>query len=96
MQRDPEKIEVEYLQAFADLKDASILEVGCGDGRLTWRYAQHTRRVIGIDPDPDRLASAVETRPHRLRNTVSFTRCHAESLAFPSQSFDGVILAWSL
>lgn len=96
MRRDPEKTEVHYLQTFANLENAHILEVGCGDGRMTWRYAQHPRRITAIDPDPDRLRTALATCPQSQHNVVTFTRAHAETLPFAAQFFDGAILAWSL
>jgi ubiquinone/menaquinone biosynthesis C-methylase UbiE len=96
MHADPEKTEVDYLRAFADFNDAHILEIGCGDGRLTWRYAQRARRVTAIDPDPARLASALEACPPNLSNTVTFTRAHSEKLPFSANTFNGAILAWSL
>jgi ubiquinone/menaquinone biosynthesis C-methylase UbiE len=96
MQRDPEGIEVRYLHAFADLRDARILEVGCGDGRATWRYAQHPRRITAIDPDPAYLDAALAARPEALRHSVTFIRSSAENLPFAAQTFDGAILTWSL
>lgn len=96
MQRDPEQTEVRNLQAIADFKDAHILEVGCGDGRLTWRYAHHTHQVTAIDPNPLRLAIALRTCPPSLRNTVTFLRSEAERLPFADYTFDGALLAWSL
>ena len=94
MQRDPEQIEVHYLTQFADFDNAHILEIGAGDGRLTWRYAHLACRVTAIEPAAERLANAAH--PPELRNSVTFTRSHAEMLPFPNEIFDGAILAWSL
>lgn len=96
MRRDPEGIEIRYLNRLADLRDKRILEVGCGDGRLTWRYEKDTRSVIAIDPDPVRLADAIAARPESLTNSVAFVRSFSEQLPLRSQTFDGSILAWSL
>jgi ubiquinone/menaquinone biosynthesis C-methylase UbiE len=96
MRRDPEKTEVHYLQTFANLGNAHILEVGCGDGRMTWRYTQHTRRITAIDPDHERLRTALATRPQSAPDVVTFTCSHAETLPFAAHFFDGAILAWSL
>jgi len=96
MDRDPEQIEVTYLHRFADVDNQDILEVGCGDGRLTWRYAEQARWVAAIDVEPDRLASAIATLPTSLENTVGFYHTHGETLPFASESFVGAILAWSM
>lgn len=96
MQRDPENSEVDALATFASLDDAHILEVGSGDGRLTWRYARRARHVTAIDPDPMRLAAALAAFPVSLRNRVTFANAQAEKLPFMAHTFDGVLLAWSL
>ncbi len=96
MQRDPEQTETAYLHQFANLAGARVLEIGCGDGRLTWRYANSAGRVIGVDPDPARLATAAGDRPPGLRATVSFARAKSEALPFARETFDLAVLAWSL
>jgi predicted RNA methylase len=40
------------------LHGARVLEVGCGDGRLTRRYADRASRVLAIDSDPEHVATA--------------------------------------
>lgn len=96
MQRDPEKTEVYYLQTFANFENAHILEVGCGDGRMTWRYAQYTGRITAIDPDHESLRTALAARPQSEHNVVTFTCSHAERLPFADRLFSGAVLAWSL
>ncbi len=33
-----------------NLDGARVIEIGCGDGRLTFRYAAAARSVLAIDP----------------------------------------------
>jgi len=40
---DPENNETRALFDLADFKSKRVLEIGCGDGRLTWRYATKPR-----------------------------------------------------
>lgn len=94
--RDPEEIEARHLHDFADLAHARVLEIGCGDGRLTWRYAASAGRVVGVDPDAERLALALRDFPPGLRPTVALARSQAEALPFPGETFDLAILTWSL
>src|SRR5262245_5518287 len=96
MQRDPEAIETAYLHTMTELDDARVLEVGCGDGRLTWRYAGTTRHAIGIDSHRARLAVARRSRPPALGARVAFVQATALALPFRAELFDGVVLAWSL
>jgi len=96
VQRDPEERELRHLHAFADFAGARVLEVGCGEGRLTWRYAAAPTRVVGIDPDPQRLGVARSDCPLALRANVTFALAKAEALPFPRETFDLAVLAWSL
>ncbi|MEW5938084.1 MAG: class I SAM-dependent methyltransferase [Chloroflexota bacterium] len=95
-QKDPENFEREKLLDFATFDGARVLEIGCGEGRLTWKYASASRVTIGLDPDPDALRVARADRPAGLRERVHFTRASAYHLPLPSQTFDIAILAWSL
>ena len=93
---DPEEFETGALyEAVGAFAGQHVLEIGCGDGRLTWRYADDAARVTAIDPDPARLARAVAACPPRLRNRVEFRVESLQSFA-SGTGFDLVILAWSL
>ena len=94
-QKDPEQNETKYLQHFVDFTAKRVLEIGCGEGRLTWRYATKPASVIGIDPDRDALRVATIDRPSDLEEKVHFSNAIAEQLPFPKDSFDIVLLAWS-
>lgn len=96
MQRDPEQTETAYLHQFANLAGQRVLEIGCGNGRLTWRYAGLANRVTAIDPDMSRLITATGDCPPSLRSTVSFARAKSEALPFARDTFDLAVLAWSL
>ena len=96
VQRDPEEREINHLQALADFAGARVLEIGCGEGRLTWRYAGAAAQVVGVDPDPVRLDVASREIPPGLRSTVTFALAKAETLPFPRETFDLAVLAWSL
>jgi 2-polyprenyl-3-methyl-5-hydroxy-6-metoxy-1,4-benzoquinol methylase len=94
---DPEQVETTTLLRLAgDLSSARVLEVGCGDGRLTWRYARHALRVLAIDPDRDAIAVARDDLPEDLRGRVELRATGLEELDIRDGSVDVTILAWSL
>lgn len=96
IQRDPERNEAKFLHQFADFRDKRVLEIGCGEGRMTWQYARATQRTLGVDPDRDALRIAQVDRPHDLGNKVHFTCADSEYLPFTKETFDIAVLAWSL
>ena len=98
VQKDPEGIEAKHLHRFADFAGSPrqrVLEIGCGDGRLTWRYANAAGRVTGIDLHADELRIAMVDRPNNLAGKIDFTRADAIRLPFARGAFDLAIFAWS-
>src|SRR5215211_1251286 len=55
---DPEANETNALFDLVQLDGAEVLEIGCGDGRLTWRYADRAARVTALEPFGDSIARA--------------------------------------
>ncbi|MAU09379.1 MAG: hypothetical protein CL607_06135 [Anaerolineaceae bacterium] len=95
-QRDPEQTEIRMLRDFADLEGKHILEIGSGDGRLTWRYARFAGRVTALEPHAATVAQAKKLRPADLEAKVALTCSQAEQLPFAKKTFDRAIFAWSL
>lgn len=95
IQKDIERNETKYLHQLTDFAGKRVLEIGCGEGRLTWQYAKKTRLTVGIDPDRDALRVASIDRPSDLEMKVSFTRAMSEQLPFSKETFDLAIFAWS-
>ena len=54
----PAGVEVRLIQRFVKLEGRRILEIGCGDGRLTRHYAPLASTVVAIEPDPARIREA--------------------------------------
>jgi ubiquinone/menaquinone biosynthesis C-methylase UbiE len=95
LQKDSERNETKFLHKFADFSDKHVLEIGCGEGRLTWQYAKETHSTIGIDLDADALRVATIDRSSDLESKVEFSRAESEQLPFSKETFDIALLAWS-
>ncbi|MGH7762242.1 MAG: class I SAM-dependent methyltransferase [Candidatus Dormibacteraceae bacterium] len=73
-----------------------VLDLGCGDGRFALGVAPVAWSVVGVDPDAETIAAAkMNARAARVRN-VRFAVGAAQSLQFPGEVFDVVILSWTL
>lgn len=93
---DPKRIEIRMLLRHTPIAGGDMLEVGCGDGRLTRRIAAVAGRITGVDPDQERVTRAKRLTPSVLRSKVRFQRGSAERLPFRSNRFDLVLFSWSL
>jgi 2-polyprenyl-3-methyl-5-hydroxy-6-metoxy-1,4-benzoquinol methylase len=93
--KDPEGSEAGVLGRTADFTSARVLEVGCGDGRLTWLYAPRAESVLGLDPDEEQIAVARSATPPELSDRVQFEVGEAEDLS-RTAVFDVAFLSWSL
>lgn len=65
-----------------------VLELGCGTGLFTRKFADRGARVVAIDVSPALLKRA---RERGLRGGVVFCLEDAECLSFEDKSFDAVV-----
>ncbi len=93
---DPEEAESRVMHRLVDFSGREVVEIGCGDGRLTWRYADRAERVLAVDPDPEEVAIARHSLPARLHTTVEFHVADVITESLPSGEFDLAILSYSL
>jgi SAM-dependent methyltransferase len=63
-----------------------LLDVGAGDGFISWRLSAPGRIVIPLEPDPGML---------RRNRALKWVVGEAEALPFGSSSFDGVYSTWA-
>jgi len=91
--RDPEGAEVSHLISACELAGKTILEIGCGEGKLTRQYARMPRKVVGIDPEKSDLLVAEKNKG---TTNSFFIQSIGEKLPFPNGVFEIVILASSL
>jgi ubiquinone/menaquinone biosynthesis C-methylase UbiE len=75
----------------AHLLEGEWLDCGCADGGYTVALVENgASHATGIDPLEDRVAQA-KNRAQGIPN-VRFMRASGESLPFPDECFDGVLL----
>ena len=91
---DPEEYELTaLLKRFPDGRRCRVVEIGCGDGRLTRRYAARVDRVLAIDPDETLTASF---RAGGVDPNVDLRTMAVDRLELSNESVDAVLFSWAL
>jgi 2-polyprenyl-3-methyl-5-hydroxy-6-metoxy-1,4-benzoquinol methylase len=93
---DPEGAHLAALRRVADFRSARVLEMGCGDGRLTVGIAADASRVFSFDADATSVAEARRSLPAELRDRVTYRVASAQELEIEPGAFDLVVFSWSL
>ncbi len=93
---DPEGNETRALDALVDLNDRSVLEIGAGDGRLTWRLAARAQSVVALDASERDIEAARKAMTQELRGRVRIFVADATKYRYPRNRFDVAVLSHSL
>ncbi|MEX1347378.1 MAG: class I SAM-dependent methyltransferase [Desulfobacterales bacterium] len=70
-----------------------VLDIGCGDGKITGYLAEHSKRVFGFDPDISTIEKASKSN---LKNNLHLLVCRGEAIGFGPTSFDSILFCQSL
>jgi ubiquinone/menaquinone biosynthesis C-methylase UbiE len=93
---DPEGVELRTLGELAPVDGLNVLELGCGDGRVTFLLADAAASVFAVDPDEERIARARAALPSGLDEKVTFAVAGAAEVKVPRRRFDLALFSWSL
>ncbi len=93
---DPEGAHLAALRRLADFRGRRVLEMGCGEGRLSVGLAADAARLLAFDPDAESVAAARRSLPAELVGRVSYRVASAQELEIEREAFDLVVFSWSL
>jgi ubiquinone/menaquinone biosynthesis C-methylase UbiE len=93
---DPEGEHIAALRRLGNFRDQRVLELGCGDGRLTLGIAADAATVFGFDPDAEAVERARRFLPTELAGRVAYEVASGKEIEIEPQSFDLVVFSWSL
>ena len=93
---DPAGVMPDAILKAADFRDAHVLEIGAGDGRLTFQYAATPRSVVGIDTKEPDVRAASQCPGMARGGNVQFLCASATALPFSAEQFSIALLASSL
>ncbi len=91
-----EGLERRLIERFVSLRRKHVLEIGCGDGRLTFQYASIATSVLAIDPDRLSIEEATEQQRRRGIANIDFQVGSIERLSAAGAPFDVALFSWSL
>jgi 2-polyprenyl-3-methyl-5-hydroxy-6-metoxy-1,4-benzoquinol methylase len=93
---DPEGAHLAALRRLAAFEGTRVLEVGCGDGRLTVPIAAEAETIVAFDPDRDAVRRAREALPAELADRVRYSAASATAIEIAPSQYDIVLFSWSL
>ena len=93
---DSEGSHIAALRRLGDFHGRSVLELGCGDGRLTVGIAGNAASVLAFDPDTAAVERARRSVPAELAGRVDYRVASGTQIALEPRSFDLALFSWSL
>jgi ubiquinone/menaquinone biosynthesis C-methylase UbiE len=93
---DAEGVHLAAILRAADFSNKRVLEVGCGEGRLTRGIAPLAKSVLAFDPSEEDVTHARSSFSGDLRGKVRFGVARAEEIEIEAHSVDLVFFSWSL
>jgi ubiquinone/menaquinone biosynthesis C-methylase UbiE len=94
--RDEDGVETRAIADLVSVEGRRVLDVGCGEGRLTVFTAARAASVYAFDPSAENIAAARSALTDEQRRRVRFAVHDAETLDLPRERFDLALCGWSL
>ena len=93
---DPEGVHLAALNRLGDFHGQRVLELGCGDGRLTLGIAKEAAHVFAFDPVAEAVERGRRSLPAELADPITYQVASGKEIEIKPHSFDLVVFSWSL
>jgi ubiquinone/menaquinone biosynthesis C-methylase UbiE len=93
---DPDGVELPTIRELVDLDGLRVVEIGCGDGRMTFGCAEEAASVLAFDADEELIQKARASTPRALAERIRFQVSDATEVELPKAEFDLALFSWSL
>ncbi len=88
--------DLHVVQEMCPLKGGRVLEIGCGDGRMTFGLATYCNSITGVDINERFIQIAKERLKNGNEKDIEFLIMDAQQLNLSDESFDVVLFPWVL
>jgi ubiquinone/menaquinone biosynthesis C-methylase UbiE len=93
---DPDGVEIMTIEQLVDLEGLRIVEIGAGEGRLTFEVGRSAASMFAFDSDEDAIRKARAETPKAFRRRLRFELADAAKMELPKGEFDLALFSWSL
>jgi 2-polyprenyl-3-methyl-5-hydroxy-6-metoxy-1,4-benzoquinol methylase len=93
---DPDGVEAATIRELVELRGRRVVDVGCGEGRLSVVCAREGASVFAFDADEESIAVARTETPRALARRIRFEVADAAQIELPKGEFDLALFSWSL
>lgn len=94
--RPADDTELRGLRGERHFRGKDVLDIGTGNGRLSWLIVPLARSVTGLDPDADAIGEARREARRRGVTNATFRVATAQDLGVGREQFDTALFSWSL
>lgn len=92
---DPEGNELKHILEVGKLKGKTVLELGCGTGRITFEIVKHAKHVTAIDKDVDYVKYCENIAKERRIKNLDVKGFDINNLSALKGQFDVIISGWA-
>jgi len=93
---DPEGAHLAALRRLGDFRGRRVIELGCGDGRLTLGIAAEARGVLAFDSDAEAVDRGRRSLHAELERRVTYRVASGTEIEIEPAAFDLAVFSWSL
>jgi 2-polyprenyl-3-methyl-5-hydroxy-6-metoxy-1,4-benzoquinol methylase len=93
---DPEGAHFAALRRLCDFRERRVLELGCGEGRLTTPIAREAAHVFAFDTDAHAVEKARRSLPVEVEQRVTFRVASGKEVEIERHAFEIALFSWSL